>query len=192
MFQCPSCGKAGFKDDVAVARHMNQPRSGCSTWLQDIIRLQAVQTDHSMNIDDEHDIPDDSLHLADLHQDYERLGGWEEDIFRGGVNSDEGVFTGNINEEGTLPADDFIDWFPGSSHSYGKGPTFLDLFNSDENSVYRATNPYYPFSGRKDWEVASWLLRSGLSMGKIDSFLSLEMVGTLIFIVVESDEGVLR
>ncbi|KAG2128731.1 hypothetical protein DEU56DRAFT_700535, partial [Suillus clintonianus] len=46
----------------------------------------------------------------------------------------------------------------------------------DKNSVHRVNNPYYPFSGWKDWEVASWLLRSGLSMGKIDSFLSLEMV----------------
>ncbi|KAG1741933.1 hypothetical protein EDB19DRAFT_1617407, partial [Suillus lakei] len=36
--------------------------------------------------------------------------------------------------------------------------------------------PYYPFSGQKDWEIVSWLLRSGLSMGKIDSFLSLNMV----------------
>ncbi|KAG1844896.1 hypothetical protein C8R48DRAFT_617664, partial [Suillus tomentosus] len=56
------------------------------------------------------------------------------------------------------------------------GYTFLDLFNSDENSVYRAKNPYYPFSGRKDWEIASWLLRSGLSMGKINSFLSLDII----------------
>ncbi|KAG1902223.1 uncharacterized protein F5891DRAFT_894998, partial [Suillus fuscotomentosus] len=39
--------------------------------------------------------------------------------------------------------------------------------------------PYYPFSGRKEWEVASWLLHSGLSMGKIDSFLSLEMIKAL-------------
>ncbi|KAG1796320.1 uncharacterized protein HD556DRAFT_1431393 [Suillus plorans] len=84
MFQCPSCGKGGFKDEVAVAHHMNQPRSGCHT--------------------------------------------------------------------------------------------FLDLFNSDENSVHHATNLYYPFSGRKDWELASWLLRLGLSMGKIDSFLSLEII----------------
>ncbi|KAG1803416.1 uncharacterized protein BJ212DRAFT_1246796, partial [Suillus subaureus] len=34
----------------------------------------------------------------------------------------------------------------------------------------------YPFSSWKDWEVGLWLLCSGLSMGKIDSFLSLEMV----------------
>ncbi|KAG2361259.1 hypothetical protein BDR07DRAFT_1287681 [Suillus spraguei] len=42
-------------------------------------------------------------------------------------------------------------------------------------------NPYYPFSGWKDWEVASWLLLSELSMGKIDSFLSLEMVSITLF-----------
>ncbi|KAG1883169.1 hypothetical protein F4604DRAFT_1576475 [Suillus subluteus] len=40
-------------------------------------------------------------------------------------------------------------------------------------------NPYYLFSGQKEWEVASWLLRSGLSMGKINSFLSLEMIKDL-------------
>ncbi|KAG2125350.1 hypothetical protein DEU56DRAFT_721776, partial [Suillus clintonianus] len=37
----------------------------------------------------------------------------------------------------------------------------------------------YPFSSRRDWQVAAWLLRSGLSMGKIDSFLSLEMIKDL-------------
>ncbi|KAG1739730.1 hypothetical protein EDB19DRAFT_1574914, partial [Suillus lakei] len=37
----------------------------------------------------------------------------------------------------------------------------------------------YPFSSWKDWEVGSWLLRSGLSMGKIYSFLSLKMIKTL-------------
>ncbi|KAG0698460.1 hypothetical protein DFH29DRAFT_780694, partial [Suillus ampliporus] len=71
------------------------------------------------------------------------------------------------------------DWHPEPSQTYGRGYTFLDLFHSDENSVYRAANHYYPFSGRKDWEVASWLLRSGLSMAKIDSFLSLEMIKSL-------------
>ncbi|KAG2060015.1 hypothetical protein BDR06DRAFT_842001, partial [Suillus hirtellus] len=37
----------------------------------------------------------------------------------------------------------------------------------------------YPFSCKQDWEIASWLLHSGLSMGKIDSFLSLKMVRDL-------------
>ncbi|KAG0694671.1 hypothetical protein DFH29DRAFT_815060 [Suillus ampliporus] len=56
------------------------------------------------------------------------------------------------------------------------GPYILSLFNTNENSVYRKTNLYYLFSCKQDWEIASWLLRSGLSMGKIDTFLSLKMV----------------
>ncbi|KAG0694389.1 hypothetical protein DFH29DRAFT_761128, partial [Suillus ampliporus] len=34
----------------------------------------------------------------------------------------------------------------------------------------------YLFSGRREWQFASWLLHSGLSIGKIDDFLALEMV----------------
>ncbi|KAG1733957.1 hypothetical protein EDB19DRAFT_1896533 [Suillus lakei] len=68
------------------------------------------------------------------------------------------------------------DYFPGTAETYGIGYTFLGLFNTDENSVYRKTNLYYPFSCKEDWEIASWLLCSGLSMGKIDTFLSLEMI----------------
>ncbi|KAG1725536.1 hypothetical protein EDB19DRAFT_1644012 [Suillus lakei] len=68
------------------------------------------------------------------------------------------------------------DYFPGAAETYGIGYTFLGLFNTDENSVYRKTNLYYPFSCKEDWEIVLWLLRSGLSMGKIDTFLSLEMI----------------
>ncbi|KAG1865732.1 hypothetical protein C8R48DRAFT_747731 [Suillus tomentosus] len=131
---CPSCGKGGFKDDVAVAWHMSQPRSGCSTWLQDLICSRS-----------ESDMDDEPA--------YEER-------------------TPTRNSE-------VIDSYPDCARSYGRGYTFLDVFNSDENSKHRAMNPYYPFSGQKDWEVGSWLLHSGLSMGKIDSFLSLDMIKTL-------------
>ncbi|KAG2056816.1 hypothetical protein BDR06DRAFT_848372, partial [Suillus hirtellus] len=43
-------------------------------------------------------------------------------------------------------------------------------FDADENSVYRKMNLYYPFSSQQDWQLAAWLLCSGLSMGKINSF----------------------
>ncbi|KAG2080578.1 uncharacterized protein F5147DRAFT_749292 [Suillus discolor] len=118
-----------------------------------------------MNVDgDELDIPDDHLHLTNTYEDHDGSGGWGEDTGHD-IDSNEGGSTGSfINEEGTLPTGDFIDWFPGASQTYGTGHTFLDLFNSDENS--------WP----KNWELASWLLHSGLSMGKIDSFLSLEII----------------
>lgn len=174
MFQCPSCGKGGFKDDIAVARHMNQPRSGCSTWLQDIIQLQ---TDYSMSIDDPHMLHDSD---SESHQDHYH----DQPEGLGVADSDKGVFTGHINEADMLPT---TNLFPNASQTYGKGHTFLDLFHSDENSVYRTKNLYYPFSGRKEWEVVSWLLHLGLSMGKINSFLSLEMVSAQSFSLAKSD-----
>ncbi|KAG1905725.1 uncharacterized protein F5891DRAFT_1125768 [Suillus fuscotomentosus] len=156
-FQCPSCGKASFRDQVAVARHMSQPRSGCSTWLQDLI----------------HDLDGPNIPGGGPQAEVEFTFGDRDESFEG-----SGESGGQASEEGLLPngASDFVDQYPESSRTYGMGYTFLDLFNSDENSVYRAKNPYYPFSGRKDWEIASWLLRSGLSMGKIDSFLSLDII----------------
>ncbi|KAH7919025.1 hypothetical protein BV22DRAFT_1023699, partial [Leucogyrophana mollusca] len=36
-----------------------------------------------------------------------------------------------------------------------------------------------PFTSQQDWEMASWLLRSGLSMGSINSLLSLELMQKL-------------
>jgi len=81
-----------------------------------------------------------------------------------------------------------VDYFPDAAETYGTGYTFLTLFNSDENSIYRKTNIYYPFSCRKDWEVASWLLRSGLSMGKIDRFLSLDMVSDKLVLSITDEQ----
>ncbi|KAG1845211.1 hypothetical protein F4604DRAFT_1978525 [Suillus subluteus] len=162
-FQCPSCGKGGFKDHVTVACHTGQPRFGCSTWLQNLICLDDG-LNNPVNMDDE----------LNNHIESGSFGDWDE-MFQASSNEDQ-VY------EGATPTRDsevIIDSYPNCAQSYGRGHTFLDLFNLDENSKHCVTNPYYPFSSQKDWQVGSWLLRSGLSMGKIDSFLSLEMIKTL-------------
>lgn len=52
----------------------------------------------------------------------------------------------------------------------------MDLFNVDCHASERVRNAYWPFETKGNWEVGSWLLRSGLSMRKIDDFLHLEKV----------------
>ncbi|KAF9052024.1 hypothetical protein BJ165DRAFT_1340242 [Panaeolus papilionaceus] len=59
------------------------------------------------------------------------------------------------------------------------GKTFMALFAEDPLSSARENLPYYPFSTRTEWEVASFLLQSGMSMAKIDQFLKLEMIKAL-------------
>ncbi|KAH7917126.1 hypothetical protein BV22DRAFT_1026954, partial [Leucogyrophana mollusca] len=69
--------------------------------------------------------------------------------------------------------------FVGAGGIYGYSSTFMDQFDMDENASLRKENIYYPFASHQDWEIASWLLRSGLSMGAINSFLSLELMSSL-------------
>lgn len=162
---CPSCGKF-FEDHTSVARHMSQPRSGCNTWLEDLINSTTSNQDHPMDSPDGSDIEpvQDVPGLRDDFYDFGDFGAEEGGVSHGGGTERE------------CSSDFVTDHFPNPPLAYQDGYTFLGLFDSDENSIHRKTNLYYPFSSRRDWQLAAWLLRSGLSMGKIDSFLSLEMV----------------
>jgi hypothetical protein len=68
------------------------------------------------------------------------------------------------------------DIFEGAARLLGLGKTFMDRFNADPYSNIRKDNIYYPFTSRDEWELASFLLRSGMSMATIDEFLGLRLV----------------
>ncbi|KAJ3911867.1 hypothetical protein F5877DRAFT_54813 [Lentinula edodes] len=65
--------------------------------------------------------------------------------------------------------------FPGAGKVVSCGATYLDDFNDDRFSEERKENLYYPFSSRPEWEMASFLLNSSLSMQEIDHYLQLEL-----------------
>jgi hypothetical protein len=69
----------------------------------------------------------------------------------------------------------FIE-YEGAGASYGKETTFMDQFDQDAYASEHALNLYYPFSSRDEWELASFLLGSDLSMAAITKFLSLKLV----------------
>ncbi|KAG0703857.1 hypothetical protein DFH29DRAFT_981702 [Suillus ampliporus] len=157
---CPSCGKE-FADHSSVARHMSQPWSGCNTWLDELIKFNST---FPPSEDGTGGQPPDSHHASEQGENSYHE---QEEYFDGGGNW------------GTDCEAEVTDYFPEPPLAFEEGYTFLSLFDADENSVHCKTNLYYPFSSRREWEIASWLLRSGLSMGKIDSFLSLEMINDL-------------
>jgi hypothetical protein len=61
----------------------------------------------------------------------------------GGEFSDEE----NIMVGGTLDESKVTNYYPNPPLAYQDGYTFLNLFDSDENSVHHKNNLYYPFSG---------------------------------------------
>ncbi|KAJ3888382.1 hypothetical protein GG344DRAFT_53732 [Lentinula edodes] len=69
--------------------------------------------------------------------------------------------------------------FPNASQIVGQGATFMDDFNDDRFADERGSNLYYPFASRPEWETASFLLNSSLSMQEIDIYLKLDLVGNL-------------
>ena len=70
----------------------------------------------------------------------------------------------------------YEDIHPNIPLVFGSGPGFMDNFDADPHTEKRGGNLYYPFSSRKEWSLASWLLCSGLSMRVIDDFLALPIV----------------
>ena len=73
--------------------------------------------------------------------------------------------------------------YPGAAQTYGKGSTFMDEFDDDEHVAMREDNLYYPWASRPEWELASFLLHSSLSMAAINQFLSLDLVSESLLIL---------
>jgi len=75
-------------------------------------------------------------------------------------------------ESSTPPTEVYM----GAAKIYGQGKSFMDQFDAHEHAHHRSDNLFYPFASKQDWEIASWLCRSNLSMNSVDEFLSLELV----------------
>ncbi|KAF8802554.1 hypothetical protein BYT27DRAFT_7111964 [Phlegmacium glaucopus] len=73
----------------------------------------------------------------------------------------------------------FSEFYPGASKIFGSGPTFMDNFDNDQFFKERQAHPHYPFASKAEWQLASFLLRSGLSMAAMDKFFKLELVKRL-------------
>jgi len=80
----------------------------------------------------------------------------------------------------TLP---FQESYPGAARTFGRGATFMNVFDADIHAETRKQYPYYPFASKEEWQLAAFLLRSDLSMNSIDKFLKLDLVSNILLIL---------
>ena len=73
----------------------------------------------------------------------------------------------------------FTEKHPNQSQTYGLEETMLNNLYEDVHANKRSELLYYPFTSHSKWEFASFLLRLGLSMAKIDQLLKSEAVSNL-------------
>ena len=165
MPRCPSCGKGGFTSPKAVSRHMSQPKSGCSTWFDNLVRIHE-----DLQAGSSHDDPN-GLRTAPNDKPPGHLGKYNQQ------DNDE-MLDGTQKED---PQSNSIEYFLGAGKTYSGRSTFLDKFHMDEFNSCQSSNIYYPFASRGDWQLGSWLLCSGLSMSAVDTFLSVDLVCLLLF-----------
>ncbi|KJA23491.1 hypothetical protein HYPSUDRAFT_66180 [Hypholoma sublateritium FD-334 SS-4] len=165
---CPRCKKR-FKNESNTLNHMNQPYSRCRMRYERLLSVslqkqarptsaphcspQAVPTPRCSTI------PDDSC-LGDEPSPKTSTGGIYE--------PDRDIDIQDPNHYHVLE-------YPGSAKIFGPGANFMDKFDEDQYASERTEHPYYPFASRDEWEFASYLLRSSLSMAAIDKLLRLEL-----------------
>lgn len=169
MPRCKRCAKL-FKDNSRVLAHMNHPHSSCHTHFQDVVHiaelLQSTQDDAAQ-----------TQARSSSPSPLPTPSPEDDPMLSGDLNHD--ILDIPMDEDSDTPQPFFLEHHPFPSRTYGPGQTLMDQFDQDKHADKRAQNLYYPFASRKEWEVASFLLRSSLSMANINKFLKLEMVGLI-------------
>ena len=74
-------------------------------------------------------------------------------------------------------ADSYDEYHPRANSTFGRGRNMFERIKfADTYHEFRHRNRYYPFSTKKDWETASWLSRSDLSVEQVNEYLQLNRV----------------
>jgi hypothetical protein len=164
MPRCPKCSRH-FGTSIQVARHLAQPLSLCA-------RIQRASAAELVSIPLRTTLNSDVLPASAASGD-PPVG----DEFNIQAFDDIQPAVQSQGPPQSPHSDNlFCHTFPGAAQAYGVGPTFMDNFDIDRHARERRDNLYYPFASRQDWEVAEFLLSSGMSMARIDRFLHLDSV----------------
>lgn len=174
MVRCPRCGKA-FTSESGVLRHMNQPLSACTTFTEELVTISDTLANFRARPRGDQ-TPPSSSHREPSESSSSSNDPNSPPLSPMDVDDQSNRAPSNTTcTNSTLPSP-YIEVHPAAGKVLGHGRTFMDDFKADAYAEERTELPYYPFTSRDEWELASFLLRSSLSMKSIDAFLSLNMV----------------
>lgn len=170
MARCLRCSKK-FKNDAQVLRHMAQKKSTCNNYALHLVRISRTV---NLHLKENHQCAlSPSQDFTDLYLDV-AMGDNLSNFSRPPTpqSNQQNEISHPYSETSTAPT----EVFPGASKIYRKDKSFMDVFDADQHAHHRVENVFYPFASKQDWEIASWLGRSNLSMALINEFLSLKLV----------------
>lgn len=78
-------------------------------------------------------------------------------------------------DEGDSPqSDTWFKEFPGAGAKIGD--TELPFHTAQREQHEANLDPWSPFASRQEWELAEWMMQSGISQGDMDKLLNLDLV----------------
>lgn len=171
---CPDCGKR-FSNETNVLRHMNQPSVACGSLIP-AYDPPAAQVDRPHNVlTQAASSSRTSPRPRSPHQPGSSREIYPDDPYG---QAPEDLEYPDIVDGSDMDCDGDVEYHPNVCQTFPGGSTFMDNFFADKYGSLRWKTLFYPFASQADWQLGSWLLRSGLSMAAIDGFLSLDLVGT--------------
>lgn len=190
IHRCPRCLKT-FPTECRVWQHMNHPLTTCSQSAENLVAARSILRRRQPrrvlgSIFEDQNTPDITPPFQDVHEGEHLFDGdYAGDIMMDGdvertrmeeacenLSSARHALPLNLDREDGK----FKEFFPGAARVVDSGTTFMEDFNADIHADKRTDNIFYPFASREEMDFASFLLRSGLSLAKIDELLSLEIV----------------
>ena len=145
-----------------ILQHLNQPTFSCRTtlWQEEITELSHQFSTFGQNSSMENA-------AAGAHESSGEC--WTPPEILDVGNSGEFRTAGNMLDEQGTSFGQFIEVYEGCSEAFPGGKSFMDAFQEDQYAEEWKQNLYFPFASREEWQFASWLLCSRLSLAAIVS-----------------------
>lgn len=156
---CPNCRKR-FSSSRGVQTHLNHKSSSCYSFLDDYDALSAFSQE---------DMRFRAQRAQERAQERAQAAPQNPTPFPPPPPSPISTEPPHINTTAT-------EYHPLSSYTYGSQENTFERVHNDRFAHRRSDNPYYPFQGCEEWELARFLARSSLSQSEIDEFLKLRWV----------------
>ncbi|KAJ7826831.1 hypothetical protein B0H13DRAFT_2241080 [Mycena leptocephala] len=166
--RCPICNKP-CKSNTALLQHLNQPRSRCHPSLHPSV-LGASRRVQNWGVKRPQVPANDDDSPMDVDTDY------NVSLF---VSPDEDSAMDYSDPATPSSTGPVKDYYKGAAKTYGRGDTFLDKFHKDQYREERQSNLYYPFASADEWELASYLTRSNMTIADTDEFLNLRLTSKM-------------
>ncbi|KAJ7916120.1 hypothetical protein B0H13DRAFT_2231709 [Mycena leptocephala] len=180
---CPICCTR-FTNRQNCLRHMNQPHGRCHASLHPAV-LKAGQTITekykllaSQNEEQAEEPFENMMDTSDTNDDREQSPPQDTGFYDYDPHLDD---DSHWDDEPNVPAPNspHREYYKGAAKTYGRVDTFMDIFRQDKYAKDRENNVYYPFASADEWELASYIIRSNMTVAATDEFLKLRLTAKM-------------